>query len=93
MIVQINDDYFVVFVEDFLAAQKLLGHDHIKITEWVELNGIFISGTDYLILERPEVVEIMRELSHVYLTKENDVFVNVINQMMAFLKRGENNVG
>lgn len=86
MIVKMNEDYFVVQKDDYHEFCKDFP-DTIKIAEWIEMNGVFIDGSNYLILGRDEVAAVMKELENCYLTKENELFASVIVQMIAFLKR------
>jgi hypothetical protein len=89
MIIKLNDDYFLVIDEDFFSVK---GSD-INVTEWIEENGINLSNQGYLLISKEEAEAIVTELSWTWINRENPIFNQVIDKMMAFTRKKANNVG
>ena len=84
MIIRINEDYFMVMDEDFKNALEEHRDDSIKLSEWVEMNGVLISDKEYILLSRDEAESLIKEFSWSWISRENPLCNRTLNRIMKF---------
>lgn len=86
MIIQLNDDYFVILTDEFENIKKEYKDDWVKLSEWIEHNGVFISGQDYFIMDRKEVEAVWKEFRNTFISHENELCGQVFTRIMNVLE-------
>jgi len=93
MIIQINDDYFVVLDDEFNNVKEAFDNNWMILSEWIKDNGIFVSGKAYLILNKQEASSIVKEFENHWISRENLLAMRTFDKMDRFVRKGDPNAG
>ena len=93
MIIQINDDYFVVLDDEFNKVKEEFKDNWLVLHEWIQENGVFVSGQAYVILNKEEAKSLVQEFEKHYISRENLLGYRTFDKIDRFVRKEKDNAG
>lgn len=93
MIIQINDDYFVVLDDEFNKVKEEFKDNWVVLSQWIEDNGVFVSGQAYVILNKQEAKSLVQEFEKHYISRENLLGYRTFDKIDRFARKEVKDAG